>query len=367
MSAPTFSNASALRWRCAAARLGPTPRKQYADPTFQSLIDDIINSINNLIYQAISSLESGLLATPPERLGFAHGSNGSTIPETDEEGNIIYPEAKLEIENGLHQLETLLEANVDKAFDKFEIYVLRNILTVPEDLLFWVRLKHYEVGGSRLWASFCMCSCCDADTLATQGLSFTPSPDTPTPETIQHLRKKLLETRKLNRALKDESARNNAVITQLKSILSTVESAKPEGNGEDKTIKPLDLSFLTSSPAARQLRVGVDAGTQTKHTPLTTHTTFILSQLPALQATLENLRPKLASLPQSVEQMEAKSKRDDRKAYIESRIRLHLERAGQLAMGDDGNPVVAGRRIDTSEAHALENVANMFTQERKSA
>lgn len=62
---------------------------------------------------------------------------------------MVYPEARLEIENGLHQLETLLEANVDKAFDKFEIYVLRNILTVPEDLLFWVRLKHYEVWHAR--------------------------------------------------------------------------------------------------------------------------------------------------------------------------------------------------------------------------
>jgi Mis12 protein len=51
----------------------------------------------------------------------------------------------LEIENGLHQLETLLEATVDKAFDKFEIYVLRNILTVPEDLVGWIRLSHYEV------------------------------------------------------------------------------------------------------------------------------------------------------------------------------------------------------------------------------
>lgn len=112
----------------------------------QSLIDDIINSINNLIYQAISSLESGLLSTPPERLGFGHAQNGSTIPDTDEDGNVVYPEAQLEIENGLHQLETLLESTVDKAFDKFEIYLLRNILTVPEDLLGWVRLKHYEVG-----------------------------------------------------------------------------------------------------------------------------------------------------------------------------------------------------------------------------
>ena len=51
----------------------------------------------------------------------------------------------MEIENGLHQLETLLEATVDKAFDKFEIYVLRNILTVPEDLVGWIRLSHYEV------------------------------------------------------------------------------------------------------------------------------------------------------------------------------------------------------------------------------
>lgn len=58
---------------------------------------------------------------------------------------MVYPEAKLEIENGLHQLETLLESTVDKAFDKFEIYVLRNILTVPEDLIHWVRLRHYEV------------------------------------------------------------------------------------------------------------------------------------------------------------------------------------------------------------------------------
>lgn len=36
-------------------------------------------------------------------------------------------------------------------------------------------------------------------------------------------------------------------------------------------------------------------------------------------------------------------------------------------MGDDGNPVVAGRRIDISEAHALENVANMLMQEHKSS
>ncbi|KAJ5925834.1 hypothetical protein N7454_007344 [Penicillium verhagenii] len=303
-----------------------------------SLIDDIINSINNLIYQAISSLESGLIATPPERLGFSHATNGPTIADTDDDGNVVYPEAKLELENGLHQLETLLETNVDKAFDKFEIYVLRNILTVPVDLLSHVRLKHYE------------------------GLSFKPSSDTPTPETIATQRKKLLETKKLNRSLKGECARNAAVIAQLNAILSTVKTAKNDGSTEDsKPTLPLDLSFLTSSSAAQQLRVGVDIGSNTQHTPLTTNTTFILSQLPALQATLENLRPKLASLPSTINEVETKSKRDERKEYIEGRIRLHLERAGQLAMGGE---VVAGRRIDISEAHALESVANMLSQKK---
>jgi kinetochore protein Mis12/MTW1 len=39
----------------------------------------------------------------------------------------------------------LLESTVDKNFDRFEIYVLRNILSVPEDLAPWIRLSHYEV------------------------------------------------------------------------------------------------------------------------------------------------------------------------------------------------------------------------------
>jgi kinetochore protein Mis12/MTW1 len=110
----------------------------------QSLIDDIINSVNNLVYQGISSLENGLTATPPARLGFKPAT-ATPVPGEDADGNLEYPEAKQEIEEGLHQLETLLESTVDKNFDKFEIYVLRNILSVPEELAGWIRLSHYEV------------------------------------------------------------------------------------------------------------------------------------------------------------------------------------------------------------------------------
>ncbi|KAH1676160.1 hypothetical protein KXV79_008526 [Aspergillus fumigatus] len=309
-----------------------------------SLIDDIINSINNLIYQAISSLESGLLATPPERLGFAHANSSSTIPDTDEDGNVVYPEAKLELENGLHQLETLLEATVDKAFDKFEIYVLRNIFTVPDDLLNYIRLSHHEL---------------------MQNLVLDPSPNAPTPETIHALRRKLNETKKLNSSLKRESAQNEAVISRLRSILSIVHApdVAKDTNGEGKAgtlllkqEKDLDLSFLTSSPAAQQLRVGVDTGPSTQYTPLTTNTTFILSQLPALQAMLKQLRPRLVTLPKSSDIMESDAKFDERKEYIESRIKLHLERTGQLPVGANGSPMIVGRKIDMAEAQALESV-----------
>ena len=103
-----------------------------------TLIDDIINAVNTIVYRGIEAIETGLLNIPPTTLGFS-----PTQPQNKgDRENVI---AADEIEHGVHQLETLLEATVDKAFDKFEIYTLRNILTVPEDVAGWVRLGHYEV------------------------------------------------------------------------------------------------------------------------------------------------------------------------------------------------------------------------------
>ena len=112
------------------------------------MIDDIINSINALIYRAVTAVETGLFSTPPAALGFAAEKSTSdllSIRDADGDGNVEYPEARTEIENGVHQLETLLESTVDKDFDKFEIFALRSILSVPEDLRGWIRLSHYEV------------------------------------------------------------------------------------------------------------------------------------------------------------------------------------------------------------------------------
>ncbi|KAF3481090.1 uncharacterized protein GIQ15_03849 [Arthroderma uncinatum] len=312
-----------------------------------SLIDDVINSVNNLIYQAISSLEDGLHNTPPERLGFRHGPG--TIPDTDDDGNIQYPEARLEIENGLHQLETLLEATVDKAFDKFEIYVLRNVLTVPEDLTGWIRLGHHE------------------------GLSLEPNcENAPTEESLTLQRQKLRETKKLNRMLTQECARNDAILSQLRSMVSAVkpnqgtqstpmEAATPATPAFDAETQLPNLSFLLSDPRAKKLRMG-DGGAGPSRTPLTTNTTFILSQLPALRSVLAQLRPKLLTLPKSVDEMELDQKKGERREYINSRTKLHLDRTGGGSESEQVHDVVRGKRVNVEEVLALEGVAATFSK-----
>ncbi|KAI5298875.1 hypothetical protein KEM56_003699 [Ascosphaera pollenicola] len=297
-----------------------------------SLIDDIINSINNLIYQAISSLEDGLTSAPPEKLGFSHAPD--TIPDTDDDGNIMYPQATLEIENGLHQLETLLESTVDKAFDRFEIYVLRNILTVPEDVLGWVGLNHYEnlILGEEL-------------------------ANAPTQEDITAQRQQLRETRRLQRVLKHEVAKNEAIISQLTSVLEPLAEEANKENEEPVTSgSPPNLSFLTHDPAARALKIGGDEKASLNK-PILTNTTFIVSQLPALREMLLQLRGRLSDLPQFAKQLATDIQPDEREEYIDGRIKLHLQRHGGLAPSDDpySSAATTGKKVDKKELDALDS------------
>ncbi|CAG8727162.1 1152_t:CDS:2, partial [Racocetra fulgida] len=68
-----------------------------------SAIDDVINSVNDLLYTAIMGLEQFVL------------SELNSSEEVD-------------------QVETLLESLVDHHFDMFEIYALRNIFAIPDKL-----------------------------------------------------------------------------------------------------------------------------------------------------------------------------------------------------------------------------------------
>lgn len=199
--------------------------------------------------------------------------------------------------------------------------------------------------------------------VANQNLSFSnQDANTPTPESINLQRRKLRETRKLQQALQKECAQNDAVIAQLRSILSAAQdpTSKPsilDNNSTTPTTLSSDLpnlSFLTSGAAAKMLRVG-------QNNSLTTNTDFVLSQLPALHAVTEKLRAKLSSLPTTIPA--DATKRDERREYIESRIRMHLERSGEPALGD-GNTVIAGRKISAAEVQALEAVGSILNDEK---
>ncbi|KAG9296616.1 hypothetical protein G9A89_002887 [Geosiphon pyriformis] len=118
-----------------------------------SFIDDVINAVNELIYQVAQSLEIFLEQT----------TGGGE-----------------ETEQGIHQVETLLEHAVDKNFDIFELYTLKNIFTVPSDVT--IILPHQE------------------------GCNFNidPSCEEKLDKELEVMRKKLLTAKAFNHKLKKE-------------------------------------------------------------------------------------------------------------------------------------------------------------------
>ena len=134
-----------------------------------------------------------------EQLGFTLDPETAAQLPTDEARREALEEMKQnEIESGAVQLESLLNATVDKDFDKFEIYTLRNILALghgEDDLANWVQLEHYK------------------------GIDIVDMEHATTPKQIQQQRLKLHETTKLNTMLKAEVAKNTAILSQLTSLI----------------------------------------------------------------------------------------------------------------------------------------------------
>lgn len=275
-------------------------------------MDDIIDSVNQFVYNGIGSLENALQSTPPERLGFkaANPTDGSHSNESE------YPEARQEIEEGLHKLETLFNSTLDRNFDKFELYALTNLFSVHADLVNWIRLGHYE------------------------GITYPLPQDAPTPEAIELLRRKVAASRNVSRLLTTEHNRNEAMLTRLRAML--------DPKSEDDTAP--NVSFLAGFSPQHAL-----PGQQ----PLTTNTKFALSQIPALKSTLTELKAKLATLqdvPLTIDSVKDE-RREERRGYIEQRTKLHIEKNSQTA--SNAGPL-SGKQADTSEVEALEKVANLF-------
>ncbi|KAL7917385.1 Mis12 domain-containing protein [Trichoderma austrokoningii] len=327
-----------------------------------SLLDDIINTVNVLADRALDSVERLLLSIPPHKLGFAkrpkQASSDQDPKRTPEEA------AKLEIENGTHQLETLLNASIDKNFDIFELYVMQNILTVrPQDQPY-MRLSHYA------GLEFPATAEEEDDDAATAQQS-----DKPTTESITALRRRLQASQKLNAVLESEKAHNEALLRRLRSLLGVdTDATKTEDDQQDTmdqdgvvaTTKP--FSFLRDRGGLEE-----SGGEQ----PITTTTEFTLSQLQSLRAlsgSLRKLLPELslpgdddaaAAAAASTTTASSPSWRRERAEYIESSSRKYLETVAGLELGPrgevrDGEWQGEGRGLNKGEVEGLEKVAALL-------
>ncbi|RYP22242.1 hypothetical protein DL765_001756 [Monosporascus sp. GIB2] len=370
-----------------------------------SLIDDIINSVNILAERALNSVEQGLLNAPPAALGFRANNGRQQRQPRDAAaaaGGATDPAeaAKDEIEAGTHQLETLLCASIDRNFDKFEIYVLRNILCVrPADVRDWIRLSHYE--GLDFSSSSSAAATSSATTGATsaaaaaddataagedkemkeggdgEGIA-TADPDVPTLEGINRLRRKLRESMRLNALLTAEHARNERLLRDLRRLVgapadskvkresASTAAARPaaddsDGLPRDDAAAAADAGGSGKSPFAflhRKADLAAEAGPDA---PLSTTTAFTLTQMQALRALSASLRtlapdlapppgdPSLSSASASVavddggdgeagegEKGRKKSWRRERLEYVEGAARRHLESVQGLELGRGG-------------------------------
>jgi len=274
-----------------------------------------------------------LLNADVENLGFTRDGKGD-----------IDTIARTEIEAGIVQLESLLNATIDRNFDKLEIYTLRNLLTVSnlkedEGLEDWIMLDHYK------------------DIRNTD----QNAKDAPTPDSITRLRRKVQETERLQTLLKAEATRNEAILARLRSLSlqqptqvhrqSLLQSSSPVKS--EKQSQP-SLQFLASTPSGTSLGLGANTSSQS----LAQNARFTLSQLPAVKALLEELRPHIAAVPRAGFGSEATQARE---AYLDTQSKSAMARNG---IGPTANASAGaegfGRTIGQEEVKALESIASQF-------
>ncbi|KAK0753168.1 Mis12 protein-domain-containing protein [Schizothecium vesticola] len=242
-----------------------------------------------------------------------------------------------EITSGTHQLETLLFASIDKNFDLFEIYTMRNILCIRPSDRDYLRLSHYE------------------------GLVLPPDPTTPDVDSVTRLRRRLQASQKLNTMLRAERARNASLLAALRELV--VHDAGVVKR-EDGGVAAAPFAFVQTA----SLALAAESGSES---PVATTTAFTLSQLEALRAlsgSLGRIGADLAAAPAGEGEGEGRrSWRRERLEYVETAARKHLERvrgldlgeAGEVRDGEGEGGGGGGRRgLGQGEVEGLEEVAS---------
>lgn len=117
-----------------------------------TVIDDIINVINEIMYRCTEQLEQILINQKLQMEEAAskklqQQKSDDVIVDTNSSGSKEDKQYSIEdIQTGTATLESLLEHSINRNFDKFEVYALRNVFNLPDDLVSggYIRLKHHE-------------------------------------------------------------------------------------------------------------------------------------------------------------------------------------------------------------------------------
>ncbi|GAB7359952.1 hypothetical protein MBLNU230_g7477t1 [Neophaeotheca triangularis] len=282
-----------------------------------TLLDDIINTVNELVFQAINAIEEGLSSTSARTLGFKPTTSSQQQAPSDEDRETALETTKqTEIENGIVQLESLLNATVDRDFDKFEIYTLRNILSVGhegEELASWIRLKHYQ--GLEL------------DGAVSDGGKMEA-------EEVQRLRKKLAESGKLSVALKAEEARNERLLGRLREL---------NGGGAGAMEGTSPFGFMAG-----------EAVGEMRPEDLVERVKGAMQRLPEIREGLETLKTSLQTLPGA--EVGISDDEATRRRYLDGQARKALRRRGVEPEASTGGGTGRGRRVGREEVEGLEAV-----------
>lgn len=196
---------------------------------------------------------------------------------------------------------------------------MRNILAVGHEeeageLASWVQLEHYK----------------NLDLVSA-------GHDAPSPEDVQMLRRKVQETGKLNGMLKEEEARNAAVLEQMHALV--------DGEGSP-------LGFLASSSSQQQQQQGASGAK-----PLMAQNVwYALTQLPALRDLVAQLKDSLQTLPNArhTRQDDEDSREATRRRYLDSQSQRAVERRGIDTDTVAKTAASAGRKIGRDEVEGVE-------------
>ncbi|KAK6346413.1 hypothetical protein TWF730_010739 [Orbilia blumenaviensis] len=291
------------------------------------VVDDIINAANESVYGTVQQLENYLRSSGPSALGYiAEGS----IAETDEDGRELFDDAAMnEIQQGLHMLEMLMESKVDKAYDQFEVYVLRNIFSVAPEIRDWMRLRHHD-NINLIKAS-----------------SIDPERDV-TPESLAQTRRQLQETTALHKLLKADVSRNEKVLKSLRTLLN------PTSNEDGPLAFLLNPNNATNSIKS----FGED-------------TEFAAVQVKELRRVVTELKKQAVTVFGDNGDSDAmdldtpapgglREKQWNRALYVERMSRRHLEKARGLSLTEEGalksGGDLLGIKKSEAEVAALEEV-----------